>query len=308
MKYQLYGLKLDTFFKMPILNEMPFEGEPDVVVKTQTIEPPKEGLEKTVYKPWSVYNKDFFYLDVIGIAKYQVNGATEVLVDKYEDANWQDAVTFFFDTVFSVVLLQNNLFVFHASAIAIDNKAYLFCSQAGNGKSSLASVMIKEGATVVEDDRCLLRYDEELDKFVIKNQIPFMDVWSDVSKLLQKDHGLKPSNRIRKNIQKIRYKLNDKIACMEETPVEKLFLIGVDNKEDEITVNPVKGMAKINVAKSFTHLQYMISVLGKTKEHFKLISEIINKTDVMHISRSRLTKINKFKKFVLNEITGRAAE
>lgn len=47
--------------------------------------------------------------------------------------------------------------VLHASAVAVGNRGLLICGASGSGKSSLALQMIALGATLVADDRVLVR-------------------------------------------------------------------------------------------------------------------------------------------------------
>ena len=47
--------------------------------------------------------------------------------------------------------------VLHASAVAVGNRGLLICGASGSGKSSLALQMIALGASLVADDRVLVR-------------------------------------------------------------------------------------------------------------------------------------------------------
>ncbi|MCR5808319.1 MAG: hypothetical protein K6G56_02015 [Clostridiales bacterium] len=60
---------------------------------------------------------------------------------------------------FSVETVKRNGCVLHASAVAIDGKAYLFCAGSGVGKSTHAENWLKllEGAYILNDDKPAIR-------------------------------------------------------------------------------------------------------------------------------------------------------
>jgi hypothetical protein len=60
-----------------------------------------------------------------------------------------------------VLLLQyiahyNNGFLIHASTVSFKNKGYLFSAVSGTGKSTMANLWQKKGATIINDDRLII--------------------------------------------------------------------------------------------------------------------------------------------------------
>lgn len=300
--YKLYGLKITSSVKFTDLEELSFSGTHDVRIRKGKIKKPNDDLPKTVYKPFSSYNIDFFYLDVIEIAKFLVKGKDEVVIEKYAKANWQDVKAFLFDTILTVVMLRNNVFAFHASAIVLNKKAYMFCGKAGLGKSTLvASLAANKGGKIIEDDRCVLTYNKKRNAFLLKNQYPFIELWKPQLKFASKIKGLSVKSKVRSNIEKYRIGTTSH-ALKKSVELDKIILINMTQKEDEIVYSEIKGIKKVNTVKHYTHLDHMIPFFGKNKEHFKQLAKIVENVPVYSIDKSRVTKLADFIKFIEDEI------
>lgn len=304
MKYQynIYGLKVESRFKLGVYPLSPFRGLPDVTIKKGKIDRPENGIERTVYKPYSVYNTKLYFLDIMGIAKYLVKGEKEVFIEKYSEANWQDVFAFLFDSIFTVILLKNDVFVFHASAVSFGKKAYMFCGPSGIGKSTLAaSLAASKGARIIEDDKCLVQYNKKTGKFQIKNQYPFIELWQPQLGFVKKIKGLVPKSKLRKNIQKFRIDIQAH-RPKRAINLDQIILLNMSNMEDTIDYAEIKGVQKVNVVKNYSHMHHVVQALGKNKEHFMAISKIVQGIPVHSINKSRLTKLEDFIRYIEEEI------
>ena len=301
--YQLFHLKVASAFEIVGMPETNFEEEVDVTIRAATITPPEKDLPKTLYKPASVANQELYYLEIEDIAKFQINGKEEVLIDIAENSTEKDAMAFFFDTILTVLLLKHEQFVFHASAVKVGDSAVLICAPAGGGKSTLATIMLNRGMELIEDDRCLVHWDEATQQLMIQNYLPFMDLWRDLTKAAEKNGQLKQLYQIRKNIQKFRYDASS-ITIKEAVPVNKLLLISMDNQEDKIEQEQIKGIAKVRVTKNFTHLDHLIPIISNSSKHFQYLAKMVTKVPVYRVSRSRLTSLKDFSAHIIQEITG----
>ena len=300
-QYQLFQLKITSAFPIFGMKEQLFSTPPDVSIRAGTIEPPPKDLPDTFYKPASVANQDLYYLEIEDIARYQINGKEEVLIDIAAGSTEKDAMAFFFDTILTVLLLKHNQFVFHASAVKGPNGAIIIGAPAGGGKSTLATVLLNKGFELIEDDRCLVHWDKEKQQLMIQNYLPFLDLWRDLSKAAEKSGKLKSIGQIRDKIQKIRYDA-DSIIVKSAIPVQKFFLISMDNLEDRIEQKEIKGIAKVRVAKNFTHLEHLIPFVSNPANHFQYLAKMVTNVPVFRISRSRLTSLKDFSAHILQEV------
>lgn len=299
--YKLYNKKISSQVKLGVLPIMENAKSPDILIKITKIVTPPSDLENTIYKPFSIYNANFYYLNIEGIAKFLVKKDV-IHIEKSKESSYKDVLAFLLDTVLPVCLIFNDVFLLHAAAIRSSSKAYVFCSNAGNGKTMLSLFFAKMKKAIIEDDKVFLEFNDKKKRFEVNNQIPFVEIWKDGKSTIDKISNITFINKVRGNIQKLRYSIENTIPKVR-TPVTKIFLIAVDNGEAEPNLKPTRGIAKINSLKTFTICEHLISDLGKSAEHFKFISKICSHAEVIAMRRSRLTKLKVIGNYLFDEIT-----
>lgn len=301
--YNIFGLKIGSAIKLGPYPLAKKHKKYDVKIYSQKITKPRANQDHVIYKPGSCYTNEFYYLDIQDVARYKIEGSDTVYIQKHKNGTWKDTVTFFLDTVLTVLLIKNNKFIFHASAVLLKGKAYIFCCGAGNGKSTLAMFLNRRGFKIIEDDKCLIEWDEKKGDFFIRNGYPFLELWKPQVNPLRKGIKDKAVGKVRNNIQKYRFDISA-LVPKKKFPVGKIFLIALDNYDNEdIIKTELKGIHKINTMIKYSHLDYLINALGKGKDHFKFIAKVSSKLHVEKISRSRLTKFNDFSTFIINDIS-----
>jgi len=301
-QYNIFGLKANSSHKLGIYPIKTFSSKPDVLIERGKIDRPNDGLERTIYKPFSVLNKDLFYLEVPNIAKFLITGKKQLTIEKLESATWQDVHAFLFDNVFILLLLRNGIFLLHASAVTLNNKAYMFCGTSGIGKSTLAaSLASKKGAKIIEDDKCLMLYNPKVKKFQIINQFPFLELWEVNSKLAANVNNIHRVNKVRQNIQKFRFSIAEHSPKQRKT-IDKIVLLTMTNEESPIEIKELKGIQKVTAVKNHIHMDHYVTIFGMNKEAFQNISKIVNGVSVHVVHKSRNTKLPEFLDFIEKEI------
>lgn len=76
----------------------------------------------------------------------------EIWLDFAAPLTGRDAAYFLFEPVLAFVLRCRGTLVLHASAVAIDGCAVLFCGEAGSGKSTNAAALVGAGHHLLSDD------------------------------------------------------------------------------------------------------------------------------------------------------------
>lgn len=219
-KYELYGLKIASELKLGTLPQTKYKEESAVKIHLQNVRRPRKNLKNTLYKPCTVANESIFFWEVPNVAKFLVKGDDTVHIQKSAKADILDVLTFFLDTILTVLLIKNEIFVFHASAIKSKGKAYIISSNSGGGKSTLAGLLFNHGYGIIEDDKCLLTWDAKKEKLYITNGIPYFELWAPQRKLLGGKKKVKRIGRVRKNIPKIRFDISE-IIPKRRTPRRK---------------------------------------------------------------------------------------
>ncbi len=301
-QYTVYGLRVACRFKLSDYPQSPTDLPPEVVIRKRKLQRPPEDLPQTVYKPYSVFNADFYFLEVSHIARYLVEGSDRIYLEKLDGATWGDVFTFLFDSVFTIMLIKNERFVFHASAVAFGRQAIMFCAGGGMGKSTLAaSLAANRGARIIEDDKCLLQYNRRSSAFQIRNHFPFIELWRPQTGFTKKISGIGKGRLVRKNIAKFRFPI-DQHVLSRATRLHKIVLINMNQMEDKIEYEQLTGIQKVQAVKNFSHLDHLVNALGKGRAHFRAISDIVKGVEVHRVSKSRTTKLSKFIKFIEDEI------
>ena len=298
--YLFYGLRINSEISLDPLQPVKNNLDSDVIISKGVVQRPEDGQERTMYKPATVLNERIFYWKVTGIASYLLTGKDDLIIDKEKGVHWQDVRAFLFDTVLSVVLIKHEKFVFHASAVAYKGGAYLFCCPPGSGKSTIAAMLLKKRMRFIEDDRCLLHWDEKKKAFMIQNYVPIASLWPNI-RVLDQIKNVRKLSPVRKAIRKHYYDVSQ-LVSKRPVEVKKLILMNMNNGEDRIEKTDLKGISNINVVRTYSHLDHMINALGKGKEHFRVIADISKYIPAVKIERSQLTPIPQFVSYIQDEI------
>jgi hypothetical protein len=82
-------------------------------------------------------------------------------------------------SAWAILLYQRGFLAVHASAVRAGEGAVLFCAGRGNGKSTLAAALAKNGFALICDDLC--RVDPTGEAAIVYPSAPRLKLWSDVS-------------------------------------------------------------------------------------------------------------------------------
>ncbi len=297
--YDIYGLNVDSSLKLHAWAEGSKTNQVNATIDIGTINQEDYlNNEKIYVKPFSHISTQHYFLDVRGIAKYLVE-KDKIIVEPYPNAAESDVVLFLEETPIPVLLQMNDIFLFEAAAVSTPKGVVLFCGKTGVGKSSLIAVLINEKVKLISDDKTLLIKDEMTNTYTTKAYMPRMQLWALPTSQLKRS-SIASQRKIREGIKKIEYDLKEGFYENEHKTIFKIILISIENDAVEPIIKDVKGMAKINALKAYTHLYHLTAHLGKTKEHFNFITSVANSCNVHLFKRSTLTKLKETAKTIKN--------
>lgn len=300
--YNLYGLKLNSDI---ILNgyssKKPYQ-QPNVILKFGKISKPKDDLDGTIYKPFTIFNKDIYYQDIPSIATYFINGSKEITIQAYPNRKNKIIALFFIDAILPILLIKNNIFPVHASAVCTEKGVYLFTSPHGTGKSTLATTLILRGfAKFVSDDLCILKWEEKNNRFVAKCFNPYVCLWRDTFPIFGKVFKKYKFQLLRDKLFKYNVDFS-RHASKTYQPVKAIGIINVHNEEIALSKIPLKGIEKLNTTKKIIHSSNIANVVMKHKEIFHYTSKIAQTLDLFVLNRNNLTSNIEFSNFIQDEI------
>ncbi len=306
--YNLYGLRLNSNIKLKGWKEKKPYIHPHSTLEFGKVFRPSDGLENTIYRPFSVYNKEIFFLEIPTIAKYIIYNSNKVVIELYHQNKKNAGLIFFWDSILPILLLKNNFYPVHASAI-LDKYGYvhLFAGARGDGKSKLATALCLKGNFLISDDLCVLKWDKKQKTFITKSYTKHVDLWNDCISMFDGYTKEIKALYLRKKILKYRFDLSA-YAKPNYQKVKSIFFIKVFNEEMNVHTTPLKGIKKINTSKNIIHSKDIAHVIAKDQNIFKFSSLIAQHLDLYTLNRSRLTLINETSDYLINEIFTTTAE
>ena len=159
--YVMSGLRVRSAVAMPsaILAEAGGDGEPDVHVTIGDVSAHLAHV-KSEGRNWE-YAPGEFLLRLNGVMKVYVTGGKSILLQPDPTCDPGDLTLYLLGTCFAVLLQQRGRVVLHASAVAVGDRAMLFCGASGMGKSTMAAMLSERGYPLLNDDVCNLSPDAE---------------------------------------------------------------------------------------------------------------------------------------------------
>lgn len=288
--YEIYDLVFSSSLEIPWLApNKTSKVEFDILIDEGLIEPIPQDLERTIYKPFSIFNADFFYLEISQLCEFLVSNTNQITISLKNGTAFKDVEVFFHTSILPVALMFNNIFLLRASALCYQGKVDIICSISGGGKSTLvADAIINHGAKFVADDLCQIKFDQE--GIYVQRQTSFLGLWSPTAKRLNiTDHATFVS-QVRPGIRKGIFDMSN-ISSTSRIPLNKIIILQEDNKSEAIEERQIDGMDKVAELSRHTCMSSVASGIGKDKQLFQFIIRLIGKIELTRIRRSQITKI-----------------
>jgi ABC-type multidrug transport system fused ATPase/permease subunit len=143
-RYLISGLVVHSEVELPSAIALTGESAlPDVVIRAGSV---PERLESPLHSTeiWDT-EAGLFLLRLRGIGRFSMNRGCEILFDRERDCEPRALALVLLGTCFAILLQQRGHLVLHASAVAAQGGAMLFCGPSGAGKSTLAAMLCRRG-------------------------------------------------------------------------------------------------------------------------------------------------------------------
>ena len=95
-----------------------------------------------------------FLLNVPSVGRFLVSDGDSILFELCQEADPGDVALYLQGVCLAILLQQRGGQVLHASAVAVANRAMLFCGRSGVGKSTIAALLCQKGYPLLVDDAC----------------------------------------------------------------------------------------------------------------------------------------------------------
>ncbi len=249
---------------------------PDIIIKkSNSNEWPKLQNNQYSTPVLSIVPGDI-RLDIKDICIFRILNGKYILWDPiYKKVNLSDIKTFLLGSPLGALLIQKNYLVMHGNALTKDNKAIICLGKSGQGKSTIAYILMKKGWKLLSDDIVAIN-----EKGYVLPGIPRIKLWLDALQYFKIDQ--KTLKKVRDNLQKYVIKRSQLDIETREVKLENFFIINrsFNKYVDEENLKIVSSESEMNTLLHLKNYYYRpIFVKGLEKEalNFLNISKLLKK-------------------------------
>lgn len=242
-------------------------------------------------------NDHNFFMAINDIALFSINNREKVIIELLNDSTIQEALPFFYGTVLTVLLHMHFKFPIHASAVLSKSGLNLFCAASGTGKSTLAFNLFKRGYPLFSDDKCILKWDRILKKYISEPSIRAVRLWQDAMDSMNNPEELINGIPVLAKEDKYQYNM-DEVMYDKPHIVNRIYIIRKVEGLDKITIWKLVKKEKINALKAQIHRPGL--VIGEDiKKRFNLfINNLASQIPVFFVRRPVNITVHDFVDFM----------
>lgn len=295
--YQLYNLTISSNVELIDLNKINLDTNHDIVVFSKQIDNEDELNINSHY----IFNfeKDKFNMIIKDIAKYSIYNGKLVNIEYSKSSTLDEINLYLLGSCLGVLLYQRDYLPLHSSSIETTNGCVFFSGVSGMGKSTTLKSFLKKGYKMISDDLVALSFENQ--QIHIYPSFPRVKLWEDSANKL--DIDISNLNKIHRDMNKYSKPIENEIFSNEISKPYIFYEINFTDKND-IYIEDVKGVEKINTLLKNTYRPRYITYLNKNKEHFKQISLLANKLIVKKVYRPKeINTINEFTNILEKDFT-----
>ena len=250
----------------------------DVVVRAGRA--PTELPDATAQGPNWVATADTFLLSVPKVARYLIVGGRSVEFELEPGADAADVQIYLLGTAFGILQHQRGRMVLHASAIAVGEKATLFCGASGAGKSTLAAALNRRGYPCVSDDVCGIDFGSGAP--VVMPDGRMLKLWADTVSHLAIGERRGPA--IRRRTDKF-YIEPESTAVDRDLPVAAVYVLRVAGPERKPGVSRLGPADAAVLLRRNAYRPRVIKEIGLEAAYLRWSSDLQRRAGVFSLTR-----------------------
>lgn len=280
-KYRVYGLNIESEIELDELIKLNNnENNIDVTISYGSVpQRVKDEIDKTTCVSMGKNNLCVYVKD---IAIYQVMDGNKIIIDTLGDINNERIKSFLLGWAFGVLFVQKNTIAFHGSTLTHGEKAFIIAGRSHSGKSTLASILIKNGYKFLSDD--VAPVDIHENEIIIHPAYPQQKLCKDTMEMLGYD--VKNYRLNRKVNDRERYKVHvDDIFIDKPLPIVAIFEIEVGDSNQRLEIKKMEGIDRIDCLLDNIYFLHVERRSGMRAGYFRQCLEIVKKVPVYKIIR-----------------------
>ncbi len=280
--YKAFGLIIESEIVIDDLIAGSLE-KPDVIIVKGSA---PDTFENTVIDTPSVkISNDKYFSLIHNVAKYYVEKGRYIIVEPFEASAEEEVKLYLLGNCMGALLYQRRILPLHASCVNVNENGILLVGDSGAGKSTIASVLLKNGYKLLTDDVAAIDFNKNKEP-VIYPGYPSQKLWEDTIERIGVEEPKLSLIRISKELHKYSVKRNSNFKD-GTTPVKIIFEI-VPAEITEIQLEEVKGTKKLNVIFKNTYRKLFVEAMEIREWYFGSCIAIANQVAVYRILRPRM--------------------
>lgn len=280
--YTAYDLIFSSSIDLPEFRPVPKQ-DADVVIKLGEVPDAINPIlgEGVLYK---VNDKEFL-LEVPNIARYYVAHGRNITIEPYNDEITQDVRLFLLGSTIGALLQQRDLLTLHASAVATEAGAVLFCGTSGIGKSTLAAALLQRGYSIIADDISVVSLNGDNIPLVVPGY-PNQKLWAATLEHFNVSYA--SLDKIRPEIEKYNFPRFNRFHA-ESSSIRFIYILSVDRSITGLEIHSIKGLDAVFALSDCIYRRHFIAEDQRQHYQSNLIIALSNQVPVRRVVRPQAT-------------------
>jgi len=274
--YHIYGLNIES--ELELIQLLPsIQQKADVSIRLGAIEDKPTIPEDAWRAKWVEKNNACYVFEDIGA--FLMQHGQVITIDLCKNANMVEVGHALLGIALSVILQQRGYLILHSSLIEIEGHAVGFLGHSGNGKSSLATMMIESGYKLISDDLAVINLDLT-EQITVYSGFPQTKLWPDFADSIGINAEELPL--VMATIDKRTRLIPQYFTEQLETPIDSFYIL---DQGDNLEITDVKGHQCIIELVEYSYDIDFTNLIGGLPTHFKQCTQLAQNITIKRLTR-----------------------
>jgi hypothetical protein len=279
-RYRISGLNLDSDMELPsaILDSEQLQAT-QVSIRAGSFAP---NLDKPLREsPEFQMAQGEFLLRIPGATFLIQHGTTiRYMMEPGHDPG--DVALYLLGSCLAILLQQRGDIILHASAVAVNGQAMLFCGPSGQGKSTLAAMLCSRGYRLLCDDTCNLISMPD-GRFGVRADGRMLKLWKK-----SVDHlGLEAEQGPAVRAQTDKFYVEPKSFDAGIRPVGGVYLLQFSDSPQLPSITPLDPLEAVVQLAAYAFRPGVVEAMGLEREYFQASAHLQQQAGIFSLKRSQ---------------------
>lgn len=217
-----------------------------------------------------------------GVMTVLVEDGRRITVQRHDGAVEGDVVMCLLGTAFAVILQQRGRVVLHASAVAVGDKAMLFCGASGAGKSTMAALLSRRGYPLLNDDVCNLSRTVD-GRYIVYPDGRMLKLWSQSLDHLQ----VQPPEHLRIRTRAEKFYMAPEAVDLTPRTIGGVYILDLRPDGEQPSLCRLSSAEAVVELTANAYRPGLVQAMKMQKEYFAASTAIVGSGGVFRLSRAK---------------------